>query len=183
VTKIDDREKFIKELGQINPQMNSLLQAILSDEALKKMAEPAWYAYPKGGEIPASKTWDKESELNLGPIGSYKTKFDFKHIETKDNKDKIEITAKMEYTAPKDKAGLPFIIHSAALKTESGKGFAIFDRAKGRFESTEIEMKLKGTLEIEVGNMKTTVDLEQKQVAKSHSSDTAPEKWKIKAAP
>jgi hypothetical protein len=181
IEKIDHRDKFIKDLGAINPQMNTLLQAILSEDALKKMAEPAWYAFPEGGKIPGSKTWDKQSELDLGPIGKYNTKFDFKHVETKGDKDKIDITAKLEYTPPtKEKmAGLPFIIHSADLKTESGTGHAIFDRAKGRFESTEITMRIKGTLKIEVGNMKTDVTLEQTQTAKSKTSDDADASWKL----
>lgn len=177
VKKIDDREKFIKELGAINPQMQGLLNAILSDDALKKMAEPTWYAYPSKGEIPASKTWQKKSELNLGPIGKYNTTFDFTHEKSEAGKDTIKIKTKLDYTAPADKAGLPFIIHSADLKTDSGTGTAVFDRKSGRFDSTEISMNLKGTLEIEVGSMKTKVDLDQKQTAKSTTSDDMPAKW------
>jgi hypothetical protein len=184
VLKIDDRKKFIDELGAINPQMQGLLNAILSEDALKKMAEPTWYAIPEKGVIPASNTWQKKSELNLGPIGKYNTTFDFTHKKTEGaqgkEKDTIDIKTKLEYTAPVDKAGLPFIIHSADLKTDSGTGTAIFDRARGRFDSTEINMTLVGTLEIEVGSMKTKVDLNQKQTAKSTTTDDIPGAWKAK---
>ncbi len=177
VKEIKNRDEFIKGLGAINPQMQGLLNAILSDAALKKMAEPTWYAFPAKGEIPASKTWDKTSELDLGPIGKYKTKFDFTHKKSEGGKDTIGIVTKLDYTAPSDKAGLPFVIHSAKLSTKNGKGEAIFDRAKGRFDSTEISMELDGTLEIEVGNMKTIVELKQEQTAKSTTFDEIPGKW------
>jgi hypothetical protein len=75
---------------------------------------------------------------------------------------------------------LPFIIHSAKLTTSGGTGEAIFDRAKGRFEKTEIKMELTGDLEIEVGNMKTKVTLKQTQTATSKTYDAPPPAWNIK---
>src|ERR1019366_8301294 len=116
---------------------------------------------------------------DLGPIGKYVTKYEFTHLKTEADKDSIKIKSTLTYTAPAEKAGLPFIIHKADLKTSGGEGTAIFDRAKGRFDSTEIKMDLTGDLEIEVGNMKTKVALTQKQTAKSTTYDTAPPAWNI----
>jgi len=174
VEKIEGRDEFIKGLSDINPQMQSLLKAILSEKALAKMAEPAWYAFPEKGVIPGSGAWTKTSDLDLGPIGKYNTTFDFKLEGNEGGKDKIGIKTKLTYTAPTDKTGLPFIIHEAKLTTDSGTGTATFDRAKGRFDSTEINMKLAGTLKIEVGSMNTTVELEQSQTAKSVTRDDNP---------
>ena len=176
VKSIEGRKEFIKGLSDINPQMKGLLEAILSDKALTKMAEPTWYAFPKDGIIPKGDTWQKKSELDLGPIGKYNTTFDFKY-EGKE-KDTIGIKTSLEYTAPTEKSGLPFIIHAAKLSSSSGIGSAVFDRKAGRFKSTEITMKLTGTLEIEVGNQKTTVELTQDQTASSTTLDDLPEAWK-----
>jgi RNA polymerase sigma factor (sigma-70 family) len=41
VTKIEGREKFLEGLGKANPQMKPLLEQILSEEALKEMADKA----------------------------------------------------------------------------------------------------------------------------------------------
>ncbi len=180
VEKIEGRKEFIKALGDVNPQMNTLLDQILSEDALKRMAEPTWWAFPPKGEIPASKTWKKDSTLTLGPIGSYKTDFTFTHKETKDGKDTIDVKTNLTYTAPTQKTGLPFTITSADLKTEAGTGSATFDRTKGRFEKSELTMKLKGTLTIEVGNAKTEVGLEQTQTSKSTTLDAIPADWKSK---
>jgi hypothetical protein len=181
VKSIDGRDLFIKGLSDINPQMQSLLKAILSDKALTKMAEPTWYAFPDKGVFPdVSKTWSRKSDLDLGPIGRYDTNFDFTYNGLKDGKDEIGIKTKLTYTAPTEKAGLPFIIHKADLKSDGGTGTAIFDRAKGRFDKTEIKMNLTGNLEIEVGSMKTTVELTQTQEASSTTLDDYPADWKAK---
>ena len=180
VKKIDGRDDFIKNLSDINPQMKALLNAILSDSALKKMAEPTWYAFPPGGAITKDQTWAKVAELDLGPIGKYKTDFSFTNKGVEGGKDKIEVKTTLAYTAPSEKTGLPFVIEDAKLTSDNGKGEALFDRAKGRFSSSKLEMKLTGQLKINVGNMTTTVDLNQEQNASSVTLDDAPADWKSK---
>jgi hypothetical protein len=178
VKKVEGRDNFIKGLQDINPQMKSLLNAILSEKALTKMAEPTWYAYPPGGVFPKDGKWSKTSDLDLGPIGKYDTTFNFTYKGTDKDKAKIDIATTLKYTAPSDKGGLPFVIKDAKLSSESGTGEAIFDVAKGRFDSSTLKMKLVGDLTIEVGNMTTTVSLTQDQTATSTTHDALPAEWK-----
>jgi hypothetical protein len=172
VTKIDGREDFIKNLSDINPQMKNLLNAILSDKALQKMAEPTWWAYPPEGVVPADKKWKDTATLELGPIGTYKTDFEF----TYKGDDKIGIKSNLTYSAPAaaDKAGLPFVIEDAKLTSKSGEGEAVYDKAAGRFKSTSLDMEIKGDLKIAVGNQTTTVELTQTQKANSITRDDNP---------
>lgn len=179
VKSIEGRDAFIKGLSDINPQMQQLLKAILSEKALTKMAEPTWYAFPPKGDA-SVKTWSRKSELDLGPIGKYDTNFDFELKGSEGGNEKIGIKTKLTYTAPTEKAGLPFIIHEAKLSADGGTGTAIFNPTKGRFESTELSMKLTGNLVIEVGSMKTTVELTQDQTSRSDTYDTIPDDWKAK---
>jgi hypothetical protein len=182
VKSIEGRDKFIKSLIDINPQMQNLLKAILSEDALKKMAEPTWWAYPKDGVLPAKDaTWTKSATLALGPIGNYKTDFTFTNKGEAAGKVDIGIKTKLEYTAPTEKAGLPFVITKAELKGENGEGKAIFDRQKGRFESTSLTMKLSGKISIDVGNMNTDVELNQDQDSTSITRDTLPTEWEKKS--
>jgi len=177
VKEVENTKEFIKNLGDINPQMQSLLNHILSEDALKKMAEPTWWAFPAKGNL-AEKKWTKKSELSLGPIGKYTTNFTFTFDSEKDGKVKINIETNLEYSAPADNKGLPFVITKAELKSESGKGHAIFDRKTGRFDHSEITMKLNGKLWIDVSNMSTEVTLNQEQTATSDTYDTDP--WEKK---
>jgi len=94
--------------------------------------------------------------------------------------EKIKVDATLTYTAPKDKGGLPFQIKEATLKSKEGTGYAIFDKAKGRFDSSTMKMKLEGVLKIEVGGMETTVELTQDQTATVKTLDQDPTKTKEK---
>jgi hypothetical protein len=173
VKSIDGREEFIKNLSETNPAIKTLLDTIMSKDALMKMAEPTWWAVPTEAVSPG-KTWTKNSDLDLGPIGKYDTKFTFTYEGLKDKLDTIKIDAKLDYTQPKDKAGLPFTIKSAELKSTSGSGEAKFDREKGRIESSNLSMKLDGKLTIEVGNMATDISLNQDQISTTKTFDTNP---------
>jgi len=173
VISIDGREAFIKSLSETNPAINTLLNTILSKDALTKMAEPTWWALPDKA-VSAKDTWTRKSELNLGPIGTYNTDFTFTYEGEKDGKATIKIDPKMTYSAPKDKQGLPFVIKRAELASKGGSGEAVFDTKKGRFDNTKISMKLGGSLEIEVGNMATEITLDQDQTSTVRSSDNNP---------
>jgi hypothetical protein len=174
IIKIEGGEEFIKKLGATNPAMEPLLKNILSDKALKQMAEPTWGAIPPN-PVKKGSTWDKTTELDLGPIGTYKTKYTYTYEgEEKDKGDKIKIDAALTYSVPGKKDGLPFTIQSANLSSKEGTGVAYFDQKAGRFSSTNMTMKLEGTLKIEVGGMATDVELNQTQVASTKSSDSSP---------
>lgn len=173
VSKVDGASELIDKLGSTNTQLQPLLKSILSDAALKQMAEPTWGAFPT---IPVKKdtSWNKSFNLDLGGIGTYDTKYTYTVESIDKGTAKIKIDAKLDYTAPKDKRNLPFTIKSAKLASTQGTGWAIFDLEKGRIESSEITMKLSGDLDIDVSGMVTKVDLTQDQTSKVKTSDTNP---------
>jgi hypothetical protein len=176
VLKIEGGEDFIKKLGATNPAMEPLLKNILSDKALKGMAQPTWGALPTKA-VKKGETWDGTSDLDLGPIGTYKTKYTYTYEgpEEKDkNNHKIKIDAALTYSVPGKKDGLPFTIVEAKLSSKEGSGHAYFDEKAGRFASSNITMKLFGELKIEVGGMTTEVILDQMQTSSTKTHDTNP---------
>jgi hypothetical protein len=175
IGKIEGRVEFIKALSDTNPAIKTLLDTIMDEKALQQMAEPTWWAVPTS----SGKTWEKTSMLKLGPLGDYQTKFTFTDEGATDGKlEKIKIDAKLDYSQPKDKAGLPFTIKKCELVSKSGTGEALFDAAKGRIESSKLTMKLEGNLTIEVGNMATDITLNQDQTSTTKSFDDDPLKKK-----
>ena len=178
VIKVEGRDEFVGKLKQGNPQMEPLLKQILSDEALKQMADPAFAAVPNK-EVKVGDTWQKKSTLNLGPIGSYDNSYEYKY-EGKENKlDKISVKTTLKYTAPVEPAGggagpLPFKIKSAELTSKDSKGTILFDSAKGRLESSTTELTLTGKLTIEIGQQPTVVELTQKQTTTVKTFDKNP---------
>src|SRR5262249_49803455 len=104
VEDIKGREQFIKALGETNPQMQQLLSNILNKDALTKRAEPTWWAPPPSGKATKGETWTKTSNLDLGPIGTYKTNFTFTFEGQEGDLDKISIKADLKYSPPTEKA-------------------------------------------------------------------------------
>jgi hypothetical protein len=178
VQKIEGREEFIKKLSSTNPQIDALLKSILSESALKQMAEPTWAAFPNEADrknwTKDKKTWQRKSTLDLGPIGIY----NFENNYTWGDKEKVKIESTLTYkeqTDAKKKEGLPFTIKTGTLSGKTkGESYAIFDSAKGRFKESKIDMELAGSLKIDIGGMETTVELQQTQVSSVETRDDNP---------
>lgn len=173
VTKIEGADALIEKLGGTNAQLQPLLKSILSNEALKDMAEPTWGAFPTS-PVKKGSSWTRNYNLDLGGIGQYDTKYTYTVDNMNKEEGKVKIDAKLEYKAPSDKKGLPFAIKSASLASKDGTGNAVFDREKGRIQSSDMKMKLEGKLDIEISGMTTEVQLEQTQTSSVVTSDTNP---------
>ena len=151
--------------------MKNLLNNILSDEAIKNMAQPCWGAIPSEPKKKGDKWGEgKKTTLNLGAIGSYENEFKYEFVSEEKGKIKIAIWPKMTYKAPTaTNKELPFSIKEADTKLatvdnlKEPAGEAIFDTAKGRIESSKMNLKLEGQLNIDVGGTETKVKLQQEQ--------------------
>jgi len=176
VTGVTGKDEFLKKLINANQQMEPLLKTILSDDALKQMADPTFGVIP-GKEVTKGEKWTRSSTLSLGPIGGYKSEFTYTY-EGKDEKDaniaKIKVETKLDYQLPTEAEGLPFRITSAKLKADNAGGTIRFDIAKGRIADSELKLQLSGTLEIEIGGTKTNVELKQEQTTTVKNLDTNP---------
>jgi len=165
VSKVEGREEFLKKLVAANQQMKPLLDQILSEDALKQMADPSFALVPDK-EVKKDETWERKSKLSLGPIGSYDTTYTYKYLGTDKDQAKIGVTAALKYSAPGQDGpagGLPFRIKDAKLESKNATGTIFFDTKLGRVDNSEMNLTLEGTLDIEIGGMTTKVDLKQTQ--------------------
>jgi hypothetical protein len=175
VTKIEGRDEFVQKLVKANPQMEPLLKQILSDDALKQMADPAFAALPSK-PVKKGDTWERQSKLNMGPIGTYDTTYKYTYEGKEGKLDKIKVDTVLNYKAPETSATsqLPFKIKAAKLETKNATGTILFDNEKGRLDKSDMKLTLDGKLTIEIGGMATEVDLNQEQQTNVKTSDTNP---------
>lgn len=179
VIAIKGRDEFLKKLKSANPQMDTLLNTILSDESLKQMADPAFSVVPDHTVKPGD-TWTRTSTLNLGPIGNYQTTYTYKFDGMdSSNKDlaKISVTTTLKYTPPSAAAAgpagaLPFKITKANLTSKDSKGTLLFDMKKGRVDRSDTSLQLDGSLDIDISGTTTKVELKQTQKTTVRTSDT-----------
>jgi hypothetical protein len=178
ITSIEGRKEFVNKLVAANKQMQPLLEKILSDDALREMAEPT-FAVVNTDAVATGNTWKKETTLDMGPIGKYKNEYTYTYEgEDKGNKlDKIKVDTKLTYTPP-EKAdgvgGLPFKIKSADLASKNATGTIWFNKDKGRVEKTDMSLELAGKLEIEIAGQPTKVELSQTQKTTVDTADVNP---------
>ncbi len=172
VEKVEGREDFLKKLGTGNPQMGELLKKLLTDEALKEMADPT------AGLMPGAvgETWEKKTTMPLGPIGTYDRTLTMKYIgkdAEKKDLDKVEVTAKLLYKAPTAEAdGLLFRIKGATLDTVDPKaGTFLFDSKLGQIVTGTIAVRMSGKLNVTIGTTETEVQLVQDQSTTIETAD------------
>ncbi len=178
VTKVEGQEKLINDLGSVNQSMKPLLSKILSDEAVKQMANPIVGFYPKGGSIGVGKEWKPEPiVLEMGPIGTYKTTNTFTLTkDTTEDQAKIDVKTDLTYTKPEQgkSGGLPFEITEAKLESKNATGKIVFDRKKGRIASSEMSVDLQGSVTVKIAGSQTQVNLDQTQTTKLETMATKP---------
>lgn len=179
VDKVEGREDFLKKLGTTNPQMEALLKKLLTDEALKEMADPTAGLMPgadKAAGVAAGEAWEKKTTMPLGPIGTYDRTLSFKYLgkdAEKKELDKVEVTAKLLYKAPDANAdGLLFRIKGATLDTVDPKaGTFLFDSKLGQIVTGTIAVRMSGKLNVTIGTTETEVQLVQDQTTTLETSD------------
>jgi hypothetical protein len=178
--KIEGKDEFIQKLIKNNAQMETLLKRILNDEAFKQMADPTFAALPDHA-VNKGATWERKSELDMGPIGTYKitNTYTYEGLDKDKKYDRISIKSNLTYVPPGaagSKAGqetnLPFKIENdSKLEKKKSSGEILFDRKAGRVASSTMDMDISGTLNINIGGTVTKVELTQTQKTAVKSSD------------
>lgn len=175
VSDVAGLDAFVQKLSSANAQLAPLLKSILDKNALMQMTNPTFAAFPRTDAEFTKGEWTYPVVLNMGPIGSYDTTYTY--TIDKKGKNKVDVTAQMKYTAPKDDkdaSGLPFKIKKGDLTAEKASGTVTLDPKMGRVAESTMQMELKGTLTIDIAGMETTVELNQKQVSTLKTLDTDP---------
>jgi hypothetical protein len=181
VEKVDGKEEFIKKLGSGSAQMDALLKKVMTEDALKEMTDPTYKLLPDGPKKKGDK-WEKKTNLNLGPIGTYELTYKFTYAEPekegpKKDFDKITVETLINYTAPKDTTeGLLFRIKEGSKLTSDpagSTGVVYYDPKNQRIDEATINIKLKGDLVVVIGGTDTKVELTQEQKTVIKTQDTS----------
>jgi len=180
VEKMDGRDEFLKKLVAANPQMKPLLDTILSQDALKEMAEPVFAVIPTK-PIAKGEKWSKTTHLDMGPIGKYDNTYSYVYEGLESgSKDihRIKVDTTLTYKEPAEnivgQGGLPFKIKGAKLRSSNPLGLVKFSQSKGRVEESTTKLELKGELSIEIGGQTTKVELLQNQESTVTTTDENP---------
>ena len=180
VEKVDGKDEFVKKLGVGSPQMNELLKKIMTDDAVKQMADPTYGLAPDQPKA-VNDTWEKKQTLSLGPIGAYEVtnKFTYKGKDpTQKNLDRIEVVSSLTYKPPANDAsdGLLFKIKGGTMESKpldptQPPSVVLYNPQTGRVEKAVISLHLRGELTVSIGGSDTKVELTQTQTTIIESSN------------
>jgi Family of unknown function (DUF6263) len=180
IEKVDGREEFIKKLVSANKQLEQLLNRILGEEAMKQMADPTFGVSPKEAKKVGEK-WSRVVKLTLGPLGSYENTYNFTYTKQTGDNAEIDVAVELKYTPPgADQGGetLPFKIKGGKIEQvkddKSNKGKVLFNTKTGRIESSDISVKMTGSLTLDIGGTTTEVSLTQDQNTTVKTFDKSP---------
>ena len=170
IEKVDGKDDFIKKLGAGNAQMDSLLKKIMTDDALKQMADPTYNLIPDAPKA-VKETWEKKQTLGLGPIGSYEVTYKFTSMgkdATKKHLDRIDVVTTLTYKPPTENTdGLLFKIKDGKMESKpldpGQQSYVLYNPVTGRVEEAKIFLKLRGDLTVTIGGTDTKVELDQTQ--------------------
>ncbi|MFO0805355.1 MAG: DUF6263 family protein [Gemmataceae bacterium] len=170
VEKVDGKDEFVKKLGAGNQQMDSLLKKIMTDDALKQMADPTHNLIPDAAKA-QKETWEKKQTLGLGPIGSYEVTYKFTYAgkdATKKHLDRIDVATTLAYKPPTGETeGLLFKIKDGKIESKpldaGQQSYVLYNGATGRVEEAKIFLKLRGDLTVTIGGTDSKVELDQTQ--------------------
>jgi hypothetical protein len=179
VEKVEGKDEFVKKLGAGSTQMDSLLRKIMTDDALKQMADPTHGLVPDQPKAPGE-TWEKKQTLSLGPVGSYEVTYKFTY-KGKDDKqkdlDRVEVAASLTYKPPAESTdGLLFRIKGGTLESkpiekDQPASEILYNPKTGRIEKAVISLKLQGELTVTIGGSDTKVELTQRQTTTIETGD------------
>jgi len=168
-----DKKAFIAKLSNNNPQMDALLNKILTDDSLKQMLDPSLGLTPDQPQAIGG-MWERKTPLNLGAIGTYEVTYKFKYVGKEGDMDKVEVTTTLTFTPPKETEGIVFKIKSGNLTaTNKVPGTILYNSKIGRIQSAKITTEIGGDLVVTIGGTDTNVRLDQTQTTNIDTKETS----------
>jgi hypothetical protein len=182
VTKFDGYDELVKKITGDDANARKIVNAVLSEEGLKRSATEAFGLLP-AGPVKQGDKWgeDRTVEAPLGPLGSFTIKkgftYDGKDSINGKSVDKITFSGTAVYAPPKTAdSPLPFQVVKGDLKADDIKGTIYFDGAAGRLVGSETTLRLKGNVTISVSGTNLDTEAQQDQAVKTRLLDKLPEK-------
>jgi hypothetical protein len=177
ITKFEGFDEFIKNLAGGNDMAAMFIKAVLSEDILKQSAEEAFGFLPTK-PVRDGETWKRDTNVPLGPIGSFKSASQYTLEGKEKDGVKIGLKSNLTYSPPKKGdggalAGL-FTITKGNLKAENAKGYMIFDPDAGRLVRYSMSLNFRGSLTLEVAGNQIDMDVTTEQTTTSRVTTRNP---------
>jgi RNA polymerase sigma factor (sigma-70 family) len=174
ITKLEGRDKFLRKLFSEKPELQSIANPILSEDAVRGMIERCLLPNALAGLVRPGNSWTRKAKLDIGFLGVCQSTRKYTYVGKEGNLDKINVETSLAGLPPAvDTASLAFTIRDGNLKSE-GTGVIFFDRKKGRIVQMLLDEKIEGELAITIAGTDRKVHLSQRQKTTVKTTDEPP---------
>ncbi len=162
--KLDQAEEVIKraaEKAQPPPQTAGLIDAIVSGTLLKPCERLFGVKLPAKPVAKGDK-WSQKLSAPLGLLGKLAVVHHYTYQGANEGVHRIEVAPAITFSNEDNKGGGigGLTIKKADLKAENAKGNIYFDVENGRMTSSEMAMRIKGTLTVSAMNQDFPLDID-----------------------
>jgi RNA polymerase sigma factor (sigma-70 family) len=172
VEEVQGRDALIDKLTT-NPAVEHLLPEVLSEDALRELAEVPFAALREGPVRPGD-SWVHRSKGTLSPFGECRKTSTYTYEGRQGKLDRIQVEIALKCGPSAGARGLPFKVKRGEVATAEGGGVLLFDRDRGRVVRLDLTVHLKAKVTRRTAGRDTEGEVVQTQRTTVRISDTNP---------
>jgi uncharacterized protein DUF6263 len=148
-TKLEGYDEFVKHLADGKDDVEKVIRNAMKEEDIKKGFEESFVFLPPR-PVSVGGTWKKDSQMPLGPFGSFKMQYTYTY-KGKENKSELIVSeASVTYSPPSGDSAL-LKVTKGKLEADEAKGSFHFDAEAGRLIRGDSRLRMHGTLGVDIG--------------------------------
>jgi RNA polymerase sigma factor (sigma-70 family) len=174
IKKVEGRDQFLRKLLAKRPELQTLANPIISEDAVRGMIEKCLFPEVLAGLLRPGDSWTRKAKLDMGFLGVCQTTSEYTYVGKEGNLDRIKVHTKLDgLPTAVDTPNLAFTIRDGNMKSE-GAGVVLFDGKNGRVVHMQLDQKLEGELTVTVAGADSKVQLSQRQKTTVKTTDDPP---------
>jgi hypothetical protein len=168
-------EQLAQRITAANPEVGKLFRQNLPEEMMRRSVEEAFGFLPDKELKPGTK-WDRKLVLALGPLGSLSGLNHYTYRGYINGKEHIDVEGNLSYVPPSNATDFVFQVTKGNLAVENVRGTMLFDSKLGKLVQSEIRLRVKGSLVVQVQREVQAIDVDQEQTVRTRFMDKPPGK-------
>jgi hypothetical protein len=166
VTKLDGYDALVQKLAGGDAAKLAIIKGLVGADNLKRDVEST-FGYAPGKPVKPGDTWTRKMPVSLAEFGIFNFDYLYTYEGPGKEGERIIMKPSVAYQPAATGAGLPFQITDGKFVAETATGNVVFDPKLGRPTHGDMQLKLKGTLDVIARGNKTQMLLDMDMVSRA----------------
>lgn len=166
ILKFEGHDKFLERLAGEDAQVRKTLQALVSEETLRRSVRES-LAFLPDRPVKDGETWERVLDAPFGALGNLRLTTAYK-LEGKEDVggkkvDKITFGTTVDFKVGKADPAVPYHVVSGDIKTDESRGIIHFDSGTGRLVQSKSRLVLRGRMILSASGTNVDTEVQQEQ--------------------